>query len=89
MPARLDDTVLDRCQQVAVAAMELAGCRDVARADLLVSDDGSPWLLELDTCPGMTETSLLPAAAAAAGWTLPELCQRVVASAQRRGVTRP
>ncbi|HEV2087157.1 MAG TPA: D-alanine--D-alanine ligase [Cryptosporangiaceae bacterium] len=83
-PARLEPPILRRCEEVAASAMSVAGCRDVARADLIVDDDGTPWLLELDTCPGMTETSLLPAAAAAAGWTLPDLCERVVGAARRR-----
>jgi D-alanine-D-alanine ligase len=85
-PARLDQRVLDRCAEVAVAAYELAGCRDIARADMLVDGDGAPWLLELDTCPGMTETSLLPMAAEAAGWKFPELCDRLLGLALgRRG----
>ncbi len=83
-PARLDARALERCAEVALTAMQIAGCRDVARADLIVDDDGVPWLLELDTCPGMTETSLLPCAARAAGWDFPALCERVVDAALRR-----
>lgn len=77
-PARLPEDVLERCCAVAVAAYELVGCRHITRADLMVDDGGQPWLLELDTCPGMTETSLLPVAADAAGWGFEELCERVV-----------
>lgn len=80
-PARLDEDVLERCREVALAAYATAGCRHVTRADLIVDAEGSPWLLELDTCPGMTETSLLPMAAAAAGWQFADLCERVVALA--------
>jgi D-alanine-D-alanine ligase len=83
-PARLDDDVLRRCTDVALQAWEIAGCRHVARADLIVDARGVPWLLELDTCPGMTETSLLPAAAAAADWSFTELCERVLQAALRR-----
>jgi D-alanine-D-alanine ligase len=77
VPARLDDETLARCQEVALAAYELAGCRHVTRADLMVDPSGRPWVLELDTCPGMTETSLLPLAAQAAGWGFAELCERL------------
>lgn len=80
-PARLDDAVLARCADVAVLAYEVIGCRDVVRADLMVDHDGRPWLLELDTCPGMTETSLLPMAAQAAGWDFGELCERLMSLA--------
>ncbi|HVM00711.1 MAG TPA: D-alanine--D-alanine ligase [Egibacteraceae bacterium] len=87
-PARLDDATLERCRQAAVDAYELVGCRDVSRADLIVDDAGQPWLLELDTCPGMTETSLLPMAAHAAGWDFPSLCERIILLAAARGAGR-
>ena len=80
-PARLDDSVITACIELSVRAWELLGCRDVSRADLMVDADGVPWLLEFDTCPGMTETSLLPTAAMAHGWSFGELCERVVQSA--------
>lgn len=77
-PARLPHVALEQCKAKAVAAYELAGCRHVARADMIVDTDGVPWLLELDTCPGMTETSLLPMAAEAEGWDFGELCERIL-----------
>ena len=80
-PARLEEATLARCREVAAAAVELVGCRHVARADLMVDADGTPWLLELDTCPGMTETSLLPLAAQAAGLGFSELCGRIAEAA--------
>lgn len=80
-PARLDAAVVTACVDLSVRAWELLGCRDVSRADLMVDRDGEPWLLEFDTCPGMTETSLLPTAAMAHGWSFGELCERVVESA--------
>jgi D-alanine-D-alanine ligase len=78
VPARLDPERLERCRVDAVGAYELAGARHVTRADMIVDSDGVPWLLELDTCPGMTETSLLPMAAAAEGWDFAGLCERIV-----------
>lgn len=80
-PARLASGVIDACIELSLAAWTLLGCRDVSRADLLVDREGQPWLLELDTCPGMTETSLLPTAAQAHGWPFEELCERVLTSA--------
>lgn len=78
VPARLTDDVLERCRALSLEAWSLAGCRHVTRVDLIVDADGQPWFLELDTCPGMTETSLLPMAAQAAGWDFPHLCDRIV-----------
>lgn len=83
-PARLDEAALDRCREIAVEAYRIVGCRDVSRADLMVDPDGQPWLLELDTCPGMTETSLLPMAAQAGGWDFSLLCERIVRLAAER-----
>ena len=84
VPAALDAAVLDRCGEVALRAIELTGAREVVRADLVVGEDGEPLVLELDTCPGMTETSLLPMAAAAHGWPFGELCDRIVRLAAAR-----
>ncbi|MFN2555578.1 MAG: D-alanine--D-alanine ligase [Nitriliruptorales bacterium] len=78
VPARLDTPILDRCAEIAVAAYEALGCRHVSRADLIVDGEGTPWLLELDTCPGMTETSLLPLAADAAGFAFGDLVEHLV-----------
>ena len=64
-PARLPDDVLRACRRVAQQAFDAVGCRHLARVDMIVDTDGHPWILELDTCPGLTETSLLPAAVAA------------------------
>jgi D-alanine-D-alanine ligase len=77
-PARLDAGTLADARALAQDAYALIGCRHVARADLIVDPAGQPFLLELDTCPGMTETSLLPMAAQAAGWDFPELCDRIL-----------
>jgi D-alanine-D-alanine ligase len=77
-PARLDDALLARCTEVALAAYREIGCRHVTRADMIMAPDGTPHLLELDTCPGLTETSLLPIAAAAEGWSFGDLCERIL-----------
>ena len=78
VPARLDPGVADACADAALCAWRELGCRHVMRADLIVDADGTPWVLEIDTCPGLTETSLLPLAAQAAGLKFGDLCQRIM-----------
>lgn len=78
VPARLDAAVADRCADAALQTWRALGCRHVMRADLMVDADGTPWVLEVDTCPGLTETSLLPLAASAAGVPFDRLCERLI-----------
>ncbi len=80
-PARLPGEVLARCADVALAAYERLGCRHLTRADLIVDPGATPFLLELDTCPGMTETSLFPIAVEAAGLDFAAVCDRLLALA--------
>ena len=77
-PADFDATTTQRIQAAALGAFRAVGGRDYARVDVMVRADGSPVVLEVNTLPGMTETSLLPKAAAAAGLGYGELCQRMV-----------
>ena len=77
-PARITDEVAAACAQAATTAYAAVGARHVSRADLIIDADGVPWLLELDTCPGLTETSLVPMAAQAAGLAFEDLCERLV-----------
>jgi D-alanine-D-alanine ligase len=82
-PARMPAEVIDACAATAVTAYTAIGARHVSRADLVVDPEGVPWLLELDTCPGMTSTSLVPLAAKAADLEFGELCERLVQLALR------
>ncbi len=77
-PARLDATTLTACERTAVDAGAAVGARHLWRADMIVDDAGTPWLLEIDTCPGMTDTSLTPLAAEADGLSFPDLCRTLV-----------
>jgi D-alanine-D-alanine ligase len=77
VPARLDEPVAEAVRAASVGAYEAVGARHVSRCDLIVDSDGTPFILELDTCPGMTETSLLPLAAQAAGLDFGDLCERL------------
>lgn len=83
-PAPFDDATTKRIQAAALAAFKAIGGRDYARVDVMVRANGNPVVLEVNTLPGMTETSLLPKAAAAAGIGYPELCQRMVELALQR-----
>ena len=87
-PADFEAAVTAQIQQAALAAFHAVGARDYARVDVMVQPDGSPVVLEVNTLPGMTETSLLPKAAAAAGIPFPQLCERMVQLALRRQPTR-
>ena len=66
-PAPFDSATTARLQAAGLAAFRAVGGRDYARVDIMVRPDGSPVVLEVNTLPGMTETSLFPKAAAAAG----------------------
>ena len=63
----------------------LCQVRDLARVDFLLDEDGTPWLLEINTMPGFTGHSLLPMAAAAADVSMPQMCDGLVRSALARG----
>ena len=73
----LDAATKDMMESAALALHRGLGARHLSRVDFLL-DDAGPWLLEINTMPGFTSHSLLPKAAAAAGWTLPQLCQKLV-----------
>ena len=77
-PADFDAAATQKIQVAALLAFQAIGGRDYARVDVMVSADGAPVVLEVNTLPGMTETSLLPKAAAAAGLSYEELCQRMI-----------
>jgi D-alanine-D-alanine ligase len=83
-PADFDESTTHRIQQAGLSAFQAIGGRDYARVDVMVRPDGEPVVLEVNTLPGMTQTSLLPKAAAAAGMSYPALCQRMVELALQR-----
>jgi D-alanine-D-alanine ligase len=83
-PAPFDPPLTARIQQAALGAFHAVGGRDYARVDVMVRPNGDPIVLEVNTLPGMTETSLLPEAAAAAGLNYAQLCQRMLDLALNR-----
>ncbi len=83
-PAQFDTATTRQIQEAALGAFRAIGGRDYARVDVMVRATGEPVVLEVNTQPGMTETSLLPKAAAAAGLSYAALCQRMVDLALER-----
>lgn len=81
VPAALDPDLRDRCQSLAVSVYEAIGCRGAARVDIRLSEASIPYVLEVNTIPGFTETSLLPMAALAAGIPFASLCDRILKTA--------
>jgi D-alanine-D-alanine ligase len=84
VPAQLPAGVAEACAEAAVTAHRALRLRDLSRSDLVVDDDGVPWFLEVNVAPGMTETSLVPLAAEAAGLELGVLCRDLLAAAVAR-----
>jgi D-alanine-D-alanine ligase len=84
-PARLAPEVIGSLQRMAIGAHSALGCRDLSRVDFIVGD--AVTLLEVNTLPGMTATSLFPEAAAVHGQPMPSLCHALVAHAHARGTT--
>ncbi len=78
----LEGEMLARARVLALVAFEALGCRGVGRVDFRLAPDGALYLLEINTVPGFTATSLLPKAAARAGLGFTELCLRVLAAAR-------
>jgi D-alanine-D-alanine ligase len=85
-PAELPEAVAERASALALEVFTLLGCSGFARVDLMLdSDEGDLFVLEADTIPGLTETSLLPQAADAAGISFDELVQLMLHAATARG----
>lgn len=76
-PARLDDSEAAAVTEAALAAYETLGCSGFSRVDLILAEDG-PRVLEVNAIPGLTDTSLLPQAAEAAGMSFEQLVERIV-----------
>lgn len=83
-PADFPAATTAHLQEAALGAFRAVGGRDYGRVDVMVTAAGDPLVLEVNTLPGMTETSLLPKAAAAAGISFSELCQRMIDLAVQR-----
>jgi len=85
VPADLTPAIAEACRKTALRAFEALGCRGAARVDFRLSESGTPYVLEINTIPGFTETSLLPMAAGAAGIAFDALCDRIMRGARTDG----
>lgn len=78
VPAELDEPLAEFIATLAHEAHRVLGCSGITRVDFRLDDDNQPWCLEVNTIPGMTETSLVPKAAASIGIGFEELCRTFV-----------
>ncbi len=85
LPPELSPSVLERTEEAALRAHLALGCRGATRVDLIVSTQGQPYVLEVNTIPGMTETSLLPKIAQRAGLSFPSLVEAILKEALSHG----
>ncbi len=77
-PAPLSEDIAEQAQDIAIAAHVVLGCKGISRSDIILDEDGQCWILETNTLPGMTGTSLVPDAARAVGIEFPRLCERLI-----------
>lgn len=78
IPARIDDMVERQINYLSTKVYKLLGCRGFARVDFMIDKDNNPYVLEINTIPGMTDMSLVPDAARAVGISYVELCDKIV-----------
>jgi len=83
-PASIDAAKTREIQDLALRAFRALGLQVYARVDIILAEDGEPFVLEANTIPGMTEASLLPEAAAAAGINYVDLCLRIIELSRAR-----
>lgn len=87
LPCGLNEQEEQALQALALDAFNAVGCRDWGRVDVMVDQAGNPQLLEVNTLPGMTDHSLVPMAAKAAGYSFAELILAIIKAAQKRYAT--
>ena len=78
IPAPVPEDVTQKVREIAIRAFAVCGCSGMARVDFMLGEDNQPYAIEVNTIPGMTETSLVPDAGRAAGIEFPELCARIL-----------
>ena len=84
-PAEIEPALTTGCADLALKVHEVLGLRDLSRTDLIIDRTGKPVFLEVNVAPGMTETSAVPLAIEAAGWSLGRMCADLVRVAAARG----
>lgn len=88
IPSGLGEALESHVQKLALTAFAVVGCRGWGRVDFMVDGDGQPWLIEINTVPGMTSHSLVPMAAKAVGIEFGELARRILDAARPDGEVR-
>ncbi|MGC1176612.1 MAG: D-alanine--D-alanine ligase [Candidatus Saccharimonadales bacterium] len=83
-PVDVDKAIQEQSQALAMQIHTLTGCRDMSRTDIMATESGTLYVLETNTIPGLTDQSLLPKAAAAAGYTMDALCDHLIQLALNR-----
>ncbi len=78
LPPEIENTVYEKAMEVSLSAHTALGCSGATRVDLRIDRTGNPYVLEINTIPGMTETSLLPKIAGLAGLTFPRLIEEIL-----------
>jgi D-alanine-D-alanine ligase/UDP-N-acetylmuramate--alanine ligase len=78
IPAPISEEKTHELQELAIKTYTACGCKGVARVDMMYSEDETPYVIEVNSVPGMTEVSLVPDAARAMGVEFPELCERIL-----------
>lgn len=78
LPANLSKELTEKTKEIAVKSHELTGCRGVSRVDFMISNDGIPYVIEINTSPGMTVTSDLPAQSKVMGISYDDLVQIIL-----------
>ena len=84
VPAPLEAVIAAKVQKIALAAFKALECEDFGRVDVILEDNGDAFVLEVNTIPGFTETSLLPKAARAAGIGFEALCDKILSMGARK-----
>jgi len=73
-----DEALIAKCQEIALDVFDALGCRGLGRVDFRITDEGEPFVLEMNTLPGFTATSLFPKAAARAGISFADVCAEIM-----------
>ncbi len=88
VPAQLPPELTQKIQSMAVSAYDVLGCEGFARVDIRIDEAGRPYILELNTIPGFTQTSLFPKAAAKVGYSFLQVCEKLLDLAYAKKVQR-
>lgn len=78
IPPNLPEKFVKRAETIVLKAHQVLGCKGLSRTEIIIDQKGNPYLLDINTIPGLTETSLFPDSARAAGISFPSLCAKLI-----------